>query len=149
MIGVGDEAPRFEATTHDGKPVRIGADMERTVVLYFYPKDETYGCTVEACGFRDAYADFTDAGAAVIGVSQDDDASHRAFAENHDLPFALVSDADGELQRRYGVKRTLGLLPGRKTFVIDRKGIVRHAFSSQIRAGKHVAEALEIVRGLG
>lgn len=148
MIEVGDDAPHFESTAHDGSAVHIGKDMERTVVLYFYPKDETYGCTVEACSFRDAYADFSDAGAAVIGVSQDSANSHRSFAQNHDLPFALLSDADGELQRRYGVKRTLGLFPGRKTFVIDRGGVVRYVFSSQLRAGKHVDEALKIVREL-
>lgn len=146
MIGIGDKAPAFTRTAHDGRPVRIGPDAERVTVLYFYPKDETAGCTAQACSFRDAYEDFLGAGAVVVGVSGDSDESHESFAAHHRLPFLLVSDADGSLRRLYGIKRTLGLLPGRVTFVIDRDGIVRHVFESQLRAGKHVEEALSAVR---
>jgi peroxiredoxin Q/BCP len=145
-IEVGDTAPAFSRTAHNGEPARVGPDAERVTVLYFYPKDETQGCTAQACSFRDAYEDFVEAGAVVIGVSADSDASHESFAAHHRLPFLLVSDGDGSLRRLYGIKRTLGLLPGRVTFVIDRGGIVRHVFDSQLRTGKHVEEALAAVK---
>lgn len=126
----------------------MGGERSAVMVLYFYPKDETYGCTQEACRFRDEYERFTDAGAEVVGVSPDGPQSHRRFAEHNRLPFALLSDADGELARAYGVGRTLGVLPGRVSYVIDRKGIVRHVFDSQLRAKKHVDEALAVVQRL-
>jgi peroxiredoxin Q/BCP len=120
----------------------------KTVVLYFYPKDETPGCTAEACTFRDNFEDFVEAGAVVIGVSQDSEESHRRFTEHHRLPFLLVSDGDKTLQKAYGVPKTMGLLPGRVTFVIDRAGKVQHVFNSQLNAKKHVREALGIVKRL-
>jgi peroxiredoxin Q/BCP len=147
-VAAGDTAPAFTRTAHNGETARVGPDAERVTVLYFYPKDETAGCTAQACSFRDDYEAFADAGATVIGVSADSDDSHRSFAAHHRLPFLLVSDHDGSLRRIYGVKRTLGLLPGRVTFVIDRRGIVRHVFESQLRTGRHVEEALEAVRKL-
>jgi len=118
------------------------------MVLYFYPADETFGCTMEACGFRDEYASFVDAGAMVVGVSPDSLESHRRFAEHRGLPFQLLSDPEGELSRKFEVKRTLGMLPGRVTFVIDNKGVLQHVFSSQLRAKRHVAEALKVVQRL-
>ena len=146
-IQVGDAAPDFDLPDASGRRVRL-ADFKgkRGVVLYFYPKDDTPGCTKEACSFRDSYEEFRDAGAEVIGVSSDSEASHRSFAEKHRLPFVLVADAGGELRRRYGVPSTLGLLPGRVTYVIDREGIVRHVFNSQLQAAKHVDEALAVLR---
>jgi peroxiredoxin Q/BCP len=115
--------------------------------LYFYPKDETPGCTAEACTFRDAYEDFTDAGAVVIGVSADSLSSHEKFAAHHRLPFVLISDEDGTLRRAYDVPSSmLGMLPGRVTYVIDREGKVQHVFNSQIQAKRHVKEALEVVK---
>ncbi len=144
---VGEPAPAFSRPSHTGEVVEVGAgDLPKVMVLYFYPKDETYGCTKEACRFRDEYERFVDAGAVVVGVSPDSLESHRGFAEHHRLPFSLLSDSDGELSRKYGVGRTLGLLPGRVTFVIDGKGVVRHVFDSQLRAKQHVDEALTIVR---
>jgi peroxiredoxin Q/BCP len=145
-IEVGDTAPAFTRTAHNGESVRIGPGAERVTVLYFYPKDETAGCTAQACSFRDAYEDFVSAGASVVGVSGDSASSHESFAAHHRLPFLLLTDDDGALRRLYGVKRTLGLLPGRVTFVIDREGIVRHVFDSQLRTGAHVQEALIAVR---
>jgi peroxiredoxin Q/BCP len=148
-LQAGQPAPRFRREAHDGTQVTVAdGALPKVLVLYFYPKDETPGCTVEACGFRDAYVDFVDAGATVVGVSGDSLASHRAFARNHDLPFLLISDADGSLRRAFGVGRTLGLLPGRVTFVIDREGVIRHVFDSQIRARRHVAEAMRVVKQL-
>ena len=148
-IKVGDAAPEFDLTDAAGNRVRLSDFRgKRNVVLYFYPKDDTPGCTKEACSFRDSYQSFTDAGAEVIGVSSDDGTSHQKFAEKFHLPFTLVSDTGGGVRKRYGVPATLGLLPGRVTFVIDRDGIVRHVFNSQLQATKHVDEALTVINKL-
>jgi peroxiredoxin Q/BCP len=148
MLRVGDRAPDFTLPSSSG-PVRLADVLRSTaVVLYFYPRDETAGCTAEACAFRDSYEVFTQAGAEVIGVSDDTVESHRSFAAHHRLPFQLLADPGGEVRRLYGVSAWLGLLPGRVTFVIDRHGIVRHVFDSQFQATRHVAEALETIRTL-
>jgi peroxiredoxin Q/BCP len=147
-LRVGDRAPAFSRTAHDGRTVEVGAELPEVLVLYFYPADETLGCTMEACRFRDDYEDFVGAGAMVVGVSPDGLDKHRGFAEHHRLPFPLLSDADGELRRLYDVRRTLGIISGRVTYVIDREGMIRHVFSSQLRARQHVEEALAIVRRL-
>ena len=118
------------------------------MVVYFYPKDFTQGCTAEACSFRDSYESFKDLGAEVIGISSDSQDSHRGFAQRHHLPFILLSDMDGSTRKAYGVKKTLGLFPGRVSFVIDKKGIIRHVFSSQSRATAHVGEALNVLKSL-
>jgi peroxiredoxin Q/BCP len=145
----GDRAPEFELPASQGRTVKL-ADFrgKKTVVLYFYPKDETPGCTAEACSFRDEYEDFTAAGAEVIGVSDDSVASHDKFAEHHHLPFVLASDTGGALREKMGVKKTLGMLKGRVTFVIDRDGVIRDRFDSQIRFKAHVSHALELVKQL-
>jgi len=148
-IGVGSTAPDFTKTTQNGDSISLSQFRgEKTVVLYFYPKDETAGCTAEACTFRDNYEDFVEAGAVVIGVSQDSDRSHKSFASHHRLPFLLVSDRGQALQKAYGVPKSMGLLPGRVTYVIDREGTVRHVFNSLINAKKHVREALAVVKRL-
>ena len=148
-IGVGDIAPDFTKTTQNGDTISLSQYRgEKTVVLYFYPKDETPGCTAEACTFRDSFEDFVEAGAVVIGVSQDSEQSHKSFAEHHRLPFLLISDRDKALQKAFGVPKTMGLLPGRVTYVIDRDGKVQHLFSSQLNATKHVREALDVVKRL-
>lgn len=146
-LSVGDKAPDFTLPSGSGEPITL-SDLyaKRAVVLYFYPKDDTPGCTVEACTFRDSYDAFADAGAEVIGVSSDSSASHEQFASKHRLPMKLASDVGGKVRALYGVKATLGLLPGRETFVIDRQGVIRHKFASQLRVGKHVEEALEAVK---
>jgi peroxiredoxin Q/BCP len=142
-------APTVSLSVAPAKTVAL-ADLyrERPVVLFFYPKNNTSICTKEACAFRDAYEDFIAAGATVVGVSGDTAASHEAFAGKHRLPFLLASDADGALRRAFGVPKTLGLIPGRVTYVIDRAGVVRHVFSGQFVADRHVREALEAVRAL-
>jgi peroxiredoxin Q/BCP len=148
-LSVGDKAPDFTLATATGEPLTLSKlYAERTVVLYFYPKDDTPGCTVEACGFRDQYEDFIKAGAEVVGVSSDSVRSHGAFASRYKLPMKLVADEGGQVRALYGVKATMGLIPGRATFVIDRQGVIRHTFVSQIRASKHVDEALAAVKKL-
>ncbi len=148
-IRVGDPSPEFTARSHTGQEVSL-ADYRGTsaVVLFFYPKDGTPTCTKEACGFRDAYQDFLQAGAVVIGVSSDSTESHRAFAGGHRLPFVLLADEDGSVRKAFGVPKTLGILPGRVTYVIDKRGVVRHVFSAQFSADRHVSEALAVVRQL-
>lgn len=148
MIQPGQTAPDFTLPDQTGKPVRLSDVLrEKAVVLYFYPKDDTPGCTAEACTFRDQYEDFRDAGAEVIGVSDDPPDRHAAFAGRHKLPFVLLSDADGAVRQMYGVKSALfGLLSGRVTFVIDRQGVVRHVFESRLQARRHVHEALGSLR---
>jgi len=143
----GDPAPDFALTSAGGEPVRL-ADFrgKSEVVLFFYPKDDSPGCTAEACSFRDGHQALLRAGAVVIGVSSDPPGEHRAFAAKHRLPFPLLTDADGSLRALYGVPKTLGLIPGRVTYLIDRAGVVRHVYSSQFRPASHVREAL---RALG
>src|SRR3989442_14916004 len=149
-VGVGDPAPDFALPDRSGRTVRLGDYRgQKAVVLYFYPKDDTPGCTKESCTFRDQYQDFQDAGAEVIGVSSDSPESHEKFAAKYRLPFVLLSDRGGEVRKRYGVPSTLGVLPGRVTYVIDRQGIVRHVFNSQFQATQHVAEALKALRDIG
>lgn len=146
---VGDPAPRFVAQAHDGSTVRLTDFLgHQAVVVFFYPQDNTPVCTAEACAFRDAYEDFVRAGAAVIGISGDTLASHESFASERKLPFLLVSDADGSLRRDFAVPRTLGIFPGRVTYVIDKAGIVRHIFNAPLAAGQHVREALKVVEAL-
>jgi len=149
MLSVGDTAPDFALPSQDGRVVRLSDLLKKkAVVLYFYPKDETLVCTAEACAFRDAYEVFTDAGAEVVGVSDDSVSSHEGFAAHHRLPFILLSDAGGELRKRYAVDSLMGLLRGRVTFVIDRSGVVRHVYSSRLEASAHVEQALTTVRAL-
>jgi peroxiredoxin Q/BCP len=146
-VKAGDRAPDFSLPDANGKEIRLADLRGKPIVLYFYPKDDTPGCTKEACSFRDQYEDFQDAGAVVIGVSSDSGDSHRKFAEKYKLPFTLVSDAGGKVRKLYGVPATLGLLPGRVTFVIGPDGVVRKVFNSQLAATRHVAESLAALRG--
>lgn len=148
-LTVGDRAPDVSAVSQDGRRVALSEFLGRNaVVLFFYPKDGTGVCTKEVCAFRDAYEDFVQAGAVVLGVSSDGEESHRRFAERQNLPFTLLSDPDKALRRAFGVPKTLGFLPGRVTYVLDRDGIIRHVFNAQFTADRHVVEALATVRQL-
>ena len=128
MVEEGKPAPDFEATTDAGEHVKLSDFRGKSVVLYFYPKDDTPGCTVEACGFRDAYSEFTERGAVVLGVSPDDEASHVRFRKKYELPFTLLADTDHAVAEQYGVwveknyagKKYMGV--SRTTFVIDADG---------------------------
>jgi thioredoxin-dependent peroxiredoxin len=148
-VQVGDKAPDFTLPSQSGEQVRLYDRLgERVVVLYFYPKDDTRGCTAEACAFRDSHEVFTDAGAEVIGVSSDSSDRHAAFAGRHNLPFTLLSDRGGRIRKSYGVPAVLGVVPGRVTYVIDREGTVRHVFNSMTNIGQHVGDALNVVKRL-
>jgi thioredoxin-dependent peroxiredoxin len=148
-IQVGDKAPDFTLMSQANAPVRLSDRLRHgPVVLYFYPKDETSGCTAEACAFRDSYEVFAEAGADVIGVSSDSAGKHAAFAGHHNLPFTLLSDENGHVRKSYGVPAVLGLIPGRVTYVIDQSGTVRHVFKSMTNIGGHVNDALAIVKQL-
>jgi peroxiredoxin Q/BCP len=146
-IGVGDVAPDFALPAQSGESVRLHDLLGRSaVVLFFYPKDNTAGCTAEACSFRDAYAVFQGAGAEVMGISSDSVASHQRFAARHRLPFTLLSDPGGKVRKLYGVPATFGLLPGRVTYVIDRDGTVLHVFSSQFGPTEHIGQAFQALQ---
>ena len=148
-LRVGDRVPDLTLSAHNGPEISLSKSSEpQTIVVFFYPADNSPICTAEACAFRDAYQDFVEAGAAVIGISGDSQTSHGAFAQAQNLPYSLVSDVDGSLRRAFGVPKGLGLLPGRVTYVIDREGIVRHVFKSQFFGRKHMKEALRVVRNL-
>jgi thioredoxin-dependent peroxiredoxin len=148
-IAAGDKAPDFTLPSQAGEPVRLHDRIgQHVVVLYFYPKDNTSGCTAEACAFRDSYEVFTDAGAEVIGVSSDSVGKHAGFAGKYELPFTLLADEGGKVRKLYGVRATLGIIPGRVTYVIDRDGTVRHVFNSMTNIGGHVKQALDMVRQL-
>jgi thioredoxin-dependent peroxiredoxin len=148
-VRVGVPAPDFALPSADGETVKLSDFRGKSeVVLFFYPKDHTPGCTVEACSFRDSYEAFREAGAEVIGISADSEESHQGFARRFRLPFLLLADREGAVRARYGVPRTFGLLPGRVTYLIDRAGIVRHIFSSQFQPARHVAETLAVLKTL-
>lgn len=145
-VKVGDVAPDFTLESASGEKISLSNYRgKKNVVLYFYPKDETMGCTREACGFRDRYEDFTRHGAEVIGVSSDSSEKHRAFMLHHRLPFTLLSDPDRRVRKLYGVPQSMIFLPGRVTYVIDREGKVRHIFNSQMHPERHVNEAIRIL----
>ncbi|MEI6456691.1 MAG: peroxiredoxin [bacterium] len=146
-IKVGSKAPDFSLPDQNGNRFNLSDYVGKVkLVIYFYPKDESFGCTKEACSFRDNYEVFREAGAEVIGISPDNVASHQAFSANHKLPFILLSDKDRAVAAKFGVGKTLGLLPGRVTFVIDRQGIIRMIFNSQLNYEKHVEEALAVLK---
>lgn len=148
-IKVGDHAPDFNLKNQRGESISLKEFLgKKTVVLFFYPKDNSPGCTKEACKFRDSYEDFKDSGAEVLGISSQSEESHSIFSTSFNLPFSLLSDEDGKVRSLYGVPSSLGLIPGRVTYVIDKAGIVRHIFSSQLDPERHVEEALQILKSL-
>ncbi len=141
-IKVGDKAPDFALPSQMGDNVTLSEFFgKKNIVLYFYPKDETPGCTREACNFRDSYEEFTNLGAEVLGISGQSVESHKSFASHYGLPFILLSDKDNKIRKLYGVPSSMGLIPGRVTYIIDKKGVVRHIFSSQTQTQRHVEEA--------
>jgi thioredoxin-dependent peroxiredoxin len=147
MVEEGKPAPDFELTSDSGEHVKLSDYRGKTVVLYFYPKDDTPGCTTQACGIRDVYADFRGRGAVVLGVSPDDEASHVKFREKYSLPFTLLADPGHEVAEEYGVwkernmygKKSMGI--ERSTFVIDADGNVAKAMR-RVKPETHAADVL-------
>lgn len=147
-LQIGDPAPDFTLPDQDGQPVALKDLRGQRVVIYFYPKDDTPGCTMEACAFRDSYADLQALGAEVWGVSGDNAGSHQRFASRHNLPYPLLVDQNNQLRKAFGVPGVLGLLPGRVTYVIDGEGVVRHVFNNLLDGPAHRREALECLKRL-
>lgn len=143
-LTVGKAAPDFAATAHDGMALKLSALKGKHVVLYFYPKDETPGCTKEACAFRDAWKDLEATGVVLVGISSDSIDAHKKFAEHHKLPFHLVSDADGAIARAYGVPNNAGFL-ARHSIVIGPDGAVKHIYRT-VDVTKHASEILADVK---
>ncbi|KYQ88182.1 AhpC/TSA family protein [Tieghemostelium lacteum] len=147
-LKVGEEAPDFVAKDSNGKDRSLKEFAGKILILYFYPKDDTPGCTKEACSFRDQYEQFIKAGAEVVGVSSDSEESHQKFISKYKLPFTLLTDPKGELAKTYGVGKELLFIPGRTTFVIDREQKVQLVHSGMMNAEAHITESLKIIENL-
>ena len=142
----GQPAPDFTLPDQDGQPVSLSQFRGKKVLVYFYPRASTPGCTTQACSFRDAYQDFQDLGAEVIGVSGDSVSSHQNFQQKHKLPFILLSDSDRKLRKLFGVPTALfGLIPGRVTYVFDASGKAIYIFDN-MSAKNHITKALEAIK---
>ncbi len=152
-LNIGDKAPDFTMPTDGGGTVSLSGLKGKPVVVYFYPKDDTSGCTAEACGFRDSLPDYSGAGATVIGVSKDSVASHDRFKKKYELPFALGADTTGEVCEKYGTwieksmygRKYMGI--ERATFLIDKDGVIRGIWH-KVKVGGHVAEVLKAAKAL-
>ncbi|KAL2503343.1 Peroxiredoxin Q [Forsythia ovata] len=146
-ITEGSLAPAFTLKDQDGKTVSLSKFKGKPVVVYFYPADETPGCTKQACAFRDSYEKFKKAGAEVIGISGDDPSSHKAFKQKYKLPFTLLSDEGNRVRKEWGVPADLfGALPGRQTYVLDKNGVVRLVYNNQFQPEKHIDETLKFLQ---
>ncbi|MFY0673436.1 MAG: peroxiredoxin [Bacteroidia bacterium] len=146
---LGDQMPSFSLKTDEGNEFNSESLNGKPSVVYFYPKNETKGCTSQACSFRDNFEEFTDAGVSVIGISSDSVKSHASFKKNHRLPFTLLADTQKVVRKKFGVKgNVLGLIPGRETFVFGANGKLVHKFESQINFNQHVNEALKALKDL-
>ncbi len=149
MLKVGYHAPEVELVDQFGNLFQLSALRNKSqVVLYFYPKDDTPVCTKEACTFRDQHAEFAGLDAVVVGISDDDVASHKRFATAYRLPFALLSDVDGKARAAFGLRTLLGFT-ARATFVIDTEGIIRAVVMDRLSAKRHVRKALAALRDQG
>ncbi|PUZ20751.1 peroxiredoxin Q/BCP [Chitinophaga costaii] len=145
-IKVGDKVPNFTLQDQEGKSFSIDTVIGKyPLVIYFYPKDETSGCTKEACSFRDAYESFNQYGAKVIGISGDNVKSHQQFASHHQLNFTLLSDPGNKVRKLFGVPKTM-MIPGRVTYIVDKNGVVVHTFNSMTKADQHVEESLAALK---
>jgi peroxiredoxin Q/BCP len=149
-MNIGNTIPDFTLPDQHGNPFSIAQALgKKYLVLYFYPKDNTPGCTKEACTFRDSLKEFESLDAKVIGISSDSVASHQAFAKKYQLNFTLLSDSGKKVRKLLEVPSDIfGLLDGRVTYVIDKEGIIRHIFKSQLNASKHVEEAKKVLTKL-
>ena len=147
-LKVGDKCPNFTLKNQKGEKVDISNFLgKKNILIYFYPKDETYGCTQQACSFRDAYDEFLGYDCEVFGISSDNKKSHDNFSNKHNLNFDILSDVNNDVRNMFGVPRSLfGLVSGRVTYLVDKKGEVVWIFNSQINAKKHIEEALVFLK---
>jgi len=147
-LSIGDKAPQFEAETYEGKPVRLdNFSTKKLVVLYFYPRDNTPGCTKEACSMRDSMDGLNELGIQVLGVSTDSVKSHETFRDKYALNFPLLSDKSKEIVKSYGVQSAFGTA-SRKTLLIDKDGVIRHIWN-KVKTSDHGNEVIEKVKELG
>lgn len=147
-IQIGDKLPSFILKNQFDETFNSDDYLGKTaMVIYFYPKDDTPGCTKEACSFRDSYEVFTDKEVKVIGISSDSVESHKNFADKYNLPFILLADTDKKVRKLFGVPNSiLGLIPGRVTYIIDSKGVVTYIYNSMTNAESHIKEALQAIQ---
>jgi peroxiredoxin Q/BCP len=147
-IEIGDKLPSFSLLDQNGELFSSDDYIGKTaLVIYFYPKDDTSGCTKEACKFRDNYEDFTDLEVQIIGISGDSVESHKNFADKYNLPFTLLADTDNDVRGLFGVPTSFfGTVPGRVTYVVNNSGVVIHIYNSMIKAGNHIDEALKALK---
>lgn len=148
-LKVGDKIPLFSLKDQNNNDFSIKNHIgKQNLVIYFYPKDNTPGCTKEACKFRDEFEEFTDLDAMVIGISSDNVKSHKQFEEKYKLPFTLLADTDKTVRKLFGVPKSMGFIPGRVTYIINKKGAIVYIFNSMSNAEKHVSEAKKILSEL-
>jgi peroxiredoxin Q/BCP len=149
-LKIGDKIPNFVAKDTEGNDFDIKELLgKKPLVIYFYPKDSSPGCTAQACSFRDQYEDFKDLGAEVIGISGDSVDSHKKFAKQYKLPFILLSDDYKKIRKLFGVSSSMfGMLPGRVTYVADKNGVIKMIFDSNMMATKHITKALQAIKDL-
>ncbi len=148
-LKVGDKIPSFTLKDQNNNIFSIDSILgKQAIVIYFYPKDDTPGCTKEACSFRDEFETFKNLDAKVIGISSDDVKSHKEFAKKYNLPFTLLADTDKDVRKMFGVPKYLGMIAGRVTYVVDKKGTIVYIFNSMKKAEKHIEEALKALKAL-
>lgn len=149
MLKEGTTAPEIEGTLDSGEPFKLTDYRgQKNVVLYFYPKDFTPGCTREACAFRDNYEDVERHDAVIVGVSADSVDSHKSFREKHELPFPLIADPEKRIVKQYEAVGFLGLTTARITYVIDKQGTIRRALRHDFAIGKHLPEVLDALKAI-
>lgn len=148
VLKEGDKVPSFTLLDQDGKLFDIDDYVgKENLVIYFYPKDDTPGCTKQACSFRDSFSEFENLKAKVIGISSDSVESHRKFADKYQLQFSLLADTEGSVRSLFGVKNdVLGLIPGRVSYIIDRNGVIVSIYNNQFGAAKHIEKAIEVLK---
>jgi thioredoxin-dependent peroxiredoxin len=146
-LKIGDKAPDFSLQSNTDEKVSLSQFLGvKNVVVFFYPMDESPVCSREAEAFKEKYEAFKKLGAEVIGISSQSSESHKAFANHHNLPYILLSDVEGAVRKLYGVASTLGVVPGRVTFVIDKEGVIKYLYSSQLQPARHAEEALRALQ---
>ena len=146
-LKIGNKIPTFSVLDQNGNK-RTPDELNKPLVLFFYPKDDTPGCTIEACGFRDKYDLFKILGAEVWGISNGDSDSHLAFANKNNLPYPLLCDKNNNLRRLFGVPKFLGMIEGRVTYIINSKGIIIHIFEDLLNGPAHIKEAIRALKNI-